>query len=483
MRFFRMLQFLFPLAWVAPTGRMLGALFTNLMVPYKKGILSRMRAAFPEKSEKEIRRLFQRTVRNGGEAMFEQLMVSEKMISRDLNRTRGFETFDRVAREIWARNRGVLCVGTHMNNWEKLMGLGAYRVWEVLNTEISVVMTRMPTPYLDSLVTVLRNQILKCKFIYTRRSRYFINQILDRRGIVVFASDVDYRYKGLFVPFMGRKISMGRGPAHYAVTRDVPLCFIMLYRDEEGQMNLHFEEVKANRTGDTEQDIYNLTAALAARIEYWIRRYPDQWFGWMMQPWKTPPFEDLEAALAKDPKDHRVMEQMGQYYLAKDRRAEAKEIFRRALREKPDSSTAHREIGRLLLEEGVFEEGVFHLLRALEIRPKDHEALNGMGRVFMERGLYKTALGFFRRALRVRYDDGDAHWGIGRCLDRLGNRKKAISVYRNGLRINDDHAPLHMALAEIYASQPDQQEELQRHLTVLRHLQVELPPELALKAA
>ena len=238
MRFFRMLSIIFPEAWVAPTGRMFGFLATNLIPGYKKQILRRLRAAFPEKSEQEIRNLFQKTVRNGGETMFEQLMVSEKMITEQLPRISGFKEFVPKAQEIWGRGRGALVLGTHMNNWEKLMGFGAHWIREVLDTEVNVVMTRMPTPYLDSLVTILRHKILKCKFIYTKRSRYFINQILDRKsGLIVFATDIDYRYKGLFVPFMGRKISMGRGPAHYAITRDVPLCFIMITKDEDGKQN------------------------------------------------------------------------------------------------------------------------------------------------------------------------------------------------------------------------------------------------------
>ncbi len=485
MRFFRMLNIIFPVAWVAPTGRMIGALITALLPGYKKMILDRLRGAFPEKSEQEIRRLFHRTVRNGGEAMYEQLMVSQKMITEELARTRGFDVFIPRAKEIYRRAGTALVVGSHMNNWEKLMGLGAHWLQEVLDIDTYVVMRRMPTPYVDSLVTVLRNQILKCQFIYTKRSRYFINQILDRKtGIIVFATDIDYRYKGLFVPFMGQKISMGRGPAHYAITRDVPLCFIMCFRDEEGHLNVHIEEIeRGESTGDTEQDIYNLTANLAARIEYWIRRYPEQWFGWMMNPWTTRPIEELEAALEKDPEDHRVMEQMGQFFLAKDQREEAKEIFRRILKVKEDNLSAHSELGRLLLDEGAFEEGIFHLFRALEINPRNAKSLNYMGQMLLKRGLHKLALGYFRRAHKSWYDNGEASWGIGQCLDRLGKRKKAMAVYHKALRINDDYAPIHIALAQIYLSQPDKKEELQKHLTTLKYLQTELPPELAQVAA
>ncbi len=478
MRFFRFFRWIIPRAWIAPLGRLAGALLLNLVGPYKRRVLAQLREAFPEKPEAEIRRIFQKAVRNGGEVLFEQLMVSEEMMKREMEKVVSFENLDRGAREVYGRGKGVLVVGTHMSNWEKFMGIGSYRMWDVLGCGVNVVMNRMPTPYLDSLVTVLRNRILKLQFIYTKRSRYYINRILDQKGIVVFASDVDYRYRGLFVPFFNRKISMGRGPAHYAVTRDVPLCFMMLNKDEAGKLHVHFEEVAVDRTGETEQDVYNLTAAMAARIEYWVSQYPEQWFGWLQQPWKTRPVEELEACLKDDPGNLAAMEQMGLYFLAGDRREEAKEILGRALEIDPDRFLPHSELGRLLLEEGTVEDGMFHLFRALELRPRDVKTLKRMGHFLMERELYKVALNYFRRARKVRFDDPEAYWGIGRCLDAQGHRKKALAVYRKGLRRNDDFAPLHLALAEIYASRPEKKDVLDRHLDVLETLRVEIPPEL-----
>jgi protein O-GlcNAc transferase len=152
-------------------------------------------------------------------------------------------------------------------------------------------------------------------------------------------------------------------------------------------------------------------------------------------------------------------------------------MFRRAVETDPQCAPAHSELGRLLLEEGD-EKGILHLLRALEVRPRDCQTLKYLGNFLMERGLYKSAMAYFKQAMKVKYDDAETYWGVGQCLDRLGNREKAIAIYRKGLRIDDDCAPLHLALAEIYASQPEHRELLQQDLAVLEMLQVRIPAEL-----
>jgi tetratricopeptide (TPR) repeat protein len=344
--------------------------------------------------------------------------------------------------------------------------------------DIHVVMTRMPTPYIDSLATDLRHRIFKSNFIYVKQSRYFIEKILDRKSIVVFATDVDYGYRGIFVPFMGRKISMGRGPAHYALKHNAPLILVIIFRDEKGTQYLHGEEIEIIRTGDVEKDVYELTAKLASRMEFWIRRYPDQWFSWILNPWKTRPLEELEARLVKDPNNAAVLEQIGLYYAAKEKYEEAKETFHNALRIDPNRVRAHSELGKLLLQDRAIEKAIYHLDRALEINPKDLRSLKCMGHCFLTRELPRTALKYFGLATKVKYDDPEAYWGKGQCLEKLGKLKKAIATYQKGIKINYDYGPLHLAMARIYVSQPDKKKSLDEHLEALKKLRVEPPQEV-----
>ena len=476
MRFFRLLSWLIPNAWIASLGGSIGSLFASLAAPYRERILVQLGETFPEKSPDEIREICDKAVRNGGQVLLQQLMVNEKMVMDAYRETEGYngEAGKNIA-EMYNRGRGVIAVASHMCKWELLMGTNAHHLKKELGCEVSVVMNRMPTPYLDRLVTVLRHRILKCNFIYTKQARHYIEKILEKNGIVAFATDVDYRYKGLFVPFLNRKISMGRGPAYYAVKFNVPLALNMFYRDEQGGHHVMCEEVSVERTGDADRDVYNLTAELAARLEYWIRSYPDQWFGWLQQPWKTRPLEELLERLEREPNHTKTLEEAGLFCLAKGEEAEAGAMFRRALAENPGSVVSHAELGSLLLRAGDGEEGLRHLHQALYINPKDLTSLKYFGHYLLGRQLYKTALTCFRKAARVRYNDPEVFWAQGRCLEMLGRSKKAVAVYRKGLRAHYDYGPLHEALAEIYGKDPGREKQRKEHLDAMEVLKFEPP--------
>jgi len=477
MRFFRFVSRVFPDSWVAPAGRAIASLFTLLAVSYRKQILSRLAEAFPEKSPREIRTIFRKAVRNGGEVLFQQLMVNEKMVRNAYRETEGYDgEAGRNFAEMYSRGRGVIAVASHMGNWELLMGTNALHLMKNHGCQVSVVMARMPTPYLDRLVTVLRHKILKCNFIYTKQARHRIRKILEEKGVVAFATDVDYHYKGLFVPFLGRQISMGRGPAYYAIKYHVPLALNMIYRDERGKPHVLCEEVSIPRTGDMDRDVHNLTAELAARVEFWIRTYPEQWFGWLKQPWKTRPLEELEERMRQEPEATRPMEDAGLFYLARGNAAKAEEVFRRALCHDPESVVSRGELGNLLVRTGAREEGLLHLLRALEINPGDLNSLKYLGHYFLRQHLHETALRCFRKAARVRYDDPEVFWAQGRCLEGLGRAREAERAYRRGLRADYDHAPLHAALAGMYASDPAMEKQRNEHLMALEVLNVAPPP-------
>ena len=471
----RVVSPLLPNRLLGPLGRFMGALFCNIVLPVKRHVLSRLHDGFPEKSETEIRELFQKTVRNGGEVLFEQLMVNRKLMTRELERVRGREEFDRIVSEACGRGRGVIILGSHMGNWEKLMGIMAHRIRAVTGRASHVVMFRMPTPYIDRLATRLRNHVLGCQFVYVKRARYFINRILRNREALIFATDVDFQYRGLFVPFMDRMVSTGRGPAHYAVVREVPLLFVMIYTEHDGTLHMHTEEVVPERTGNTERDIRQLTARLAARLEYWVRRYPEQWFGWLQNPWKTRPGEELMDRLVKEPGNPEICEAAGQYCLAVGNKVEAREMFRRALDLDPRRVRSQSQLGWILLEEGAVEEGISCLFRALEMKPGDVPTLKYMGRFLVDRGLFKSGLSYFKRAVHVKYDDAEAYWGMGRCLEGMGKRGKAVEIYRKGLKVDDDYGPLHLALVRLLAKQPDQREKVKAHLDSLEMLSVPIP--------
>lgn len=467
-----LLRHIIPLCWVSPLGRFCGFVFYTLLGSWRNRSIAQLQTVFPDKSPRELRRLLREVTCNGGKVVLEQLMAGEKIIQSYFEEVQGFEEADRTLQEMLGRGRGVILVGTHMNNWEALLGMGAHHLATQHGHELNVLVNRMPTPYLDKVITDIRRRVLRCNLIYTKQALYHVEKVFNRKGAVVFGLDVDAGHHGIFVPFMNRPISMTPAPAFYALKNKAPIGFFVMYQDRDGSLRVQLEEVRYEPTGNTREDAHRLTAKLASRIEYWVRQYPEQWFGWIQKTWKTRPLEELSAQLAKQPARVDLLNEVGAFYLGRKKVSKAQDTFQKVLETDPNCHLAHLELGGLFSQKEKVEEALYHLFRALETHPKDQRTWKYLGIFFLKRGLYPTALQYFNRALRMKYDDPESCLGKGQCLERLGKLKEAIRAYTKGLRINYDYGPLHLAMAKIYAARPDCKEHLEKHLLAMRKLHV-----------
>lgn len=94
--------------------------------------------------------------------------------------------------------------------------------------------------------------------------------------------------KAVFVPFFGRLAATSPGFAFAALRSGAPL-FVGMGAREGARLRLMMEgPIDFPRTGALDEDVRALTAAVTARIEAVIRRYPDQWL-WLHRRWKVAP--------------------------------------------------------------------------------------------------------------------------------------------------------------------------------------------------
>jgi KDO2-lipid IV(A) lauroyltransferase len=118
-------------------------------------------------------------------------------------------------------------------------------------------------------------------------------------GIV---GDQDARGAGIFVPFFGRPASTHRGPAVFSLRFGAP-AFACVARRLPGpgvRYRVSGQQVEVPRTGQLDEDVEALTAALAARLEAEIREAPEQYF-WFHRRWKSKPPVERQPALPAAP--------------------------------------------------------------------------------------------------------------------------------------------------------------------------------------
>jgi KDO2-lipid IV(A) lauroyltransferase len=109
--------------------------------------------------------------------------------------------------------------------------------------------------------------------------------------------DQNQKRWGTFVDFLGRPCSTVRGPALLACKTGASIIFFASIRQPDGTIKVIFEPVEIDyQAGATEENIRAITQHCTARLEHYIRLYPDHWF-WMHRRWKTRPSKESSTLL------------------------------------------------------------------------------------------------------------------------------------------------------------------------------------------
>jgi KDO2-lipid IV(A) lauroyltransferase len=193
-----------------------------------------------------------------------------------LFRVKGRHYLDEALEE----GRGLVVVTFHLGNWELM---GTYMAG--LDYPLSVVGQRIHNPYIDQMVEDFRSKA-GMEVIYRSRAVKDSIRALRANRIVVFLSDQDAHENGVFVPFFGRSASTPRGPAVIAMHCDAPAVMAFSTRQGNGNYDITIEPIPFERDGDLETEIVRFTRIYTARLEEYIRMYPEQWL-WQHRRWKT----------------------------------------------------------------------------------------------------------------------------------------------------------------------------------------------------
>ncbi len=185
----------------------------------------------------------------------------------------------------YQKNHGVVVVSGHFGNWE--VGIGYLHL---LGIRSAVIQQRQKNPLVDAHMRRLRER-WGMEVIYTHGAVRNSLSRLKQGKLVALLGDQDAGDRGVFVPFFKRFSSTHVGAAILSLKSQAPLYFAACIRKPDGHYHLHMEKV-FDSTMDVvnRENVQKITAEFTARLESWIRRYPEQYF-WMHRRWKTVPPE------------------------------------------------------------------------------------------------------------------------------------------------------------------------------------------------
>lgn len=116
-------------------------------------------------------------------------------------------------------------------------------------------------------------------------------RMLNQGGILGMLPDVNMLAReGVFVDFFGTPASTTSMMAKLALRTNATVIPVYSPWDEQRKkFLLHIEPpITIEKSGDDNTDVHNLTAAIMASVEKFVRRYPEQWL-WIHKRWKTRP--------------------------------------------------------------------------------------------------------------------------------------------------------------------------------------------------
>jgi KDO2-lipid IV(A) lauroyltransferase len=120
-----------------------------------------------------------------------------------------------------------------------------------------------------------------------------ILKALREKKFVAILADQDAGSNGIFVDFLGRPASTGRGPAAFVLKTQAPIVFCVAIREPNGRHRVEAESLTFDLSQNgpalsEEEKLKFVTQAWTRVLEKYIRQYPDHWF-WMHRRWKTKP--------------------------------------------------------------------------------------------------------------------------------------------------------------------------------------------------
>ncbi len=280
----------FPLTAAMRFAAGLGDLMYLLDRRHRNRSMENLRLCFPEKSERELRKLTRDSFR-----LLPMLGVEVMLTPRYVKLERMAQHFQLghlgdALRLLVEREQGAVLVTGHYGNWEVLGYMMA-----VMGFETTSVARPLDNKYINEFVLGVREKQGQ-RIIDKKGAMREAPHVLEKRGAVAFIADQDAGPKGMFVDFFGRPASTYKSIGLLAMRYNVPVVVGFARRmGYDFRFRLDIQDVIWPRDWAGERDALRyITQRYTKAIEDSVRGEPGQYL-WLHRRWKSRPREELEA--------------------------------------------------------------------------------------------------------------------------------------------------------------------------------------------
>ena len=269
-----------PYKWLMAIGTGLGNIYFRFIKKQRERAISQMMPAL-KISREEAAELVRQAFVNMGKNFMEVLYMP--VLNKD-NYHKYIEIDHlEIMEQALAEKHGVVVLTGHVGNWEWLSA--AFTMNSLPVTAIA-----KPQPNMDytNALNELRARINVEIFSRGTSELLLAAKALKKGKILGFLADQDAGPGGAFIEFLGKVASTPMGAAVFAKKFNSPVVPAFIIRQPDGHHRVEIGEIlRYEDTGDSDQDLFNLTYKMTKFLEKKIMDNPTQWL-WFQKRWNTP---------------------------------------------------------------------------------------------------------------------------------------------------------------------------------------------------
>ncbi len=230
-------------------------------------VFANLKAIFPEKSIKEIKKIRIQIFRNFAKYLVDFLRFQE-VDKEYINRRIKIDNI-RYLDEALKKGKGVVILSAHIGNWE----LGG-----IVVSSLGYPLSGVAMPHKSKKVNEFFNtqrQRKGLKVISFGKAARTCLRLLEENKMIALVGDKDFtKEAGVVTDFFGRPSYMPKGPAAFALKNGSTIIPVFVLRNPDDTFI-----IKINKPIDcSSNSIEEITSKCTKEIEQIVKNHPEQWY-------------------------------------------------------------------------------------------------------------------------------------------------------------------------------------------------------------
>jgi KDO2-lipid IV(A) lauroyltransferase len=194
--------------------------------------------------------------------------------------------------EALKKGKGIFYLMAHYGNWEVLGVYFGYKKFP----QLCSVARKFDNPHLENFIMHLRTQS-GSRIFHKEESPLKMVRALKNNSCVAVMMDQNGGIGGLFVDFFGKSAATPRSLAVLSYSTGAAVLPLVPYPQEDGTYRTaYLPELKLEKTGDKDADIFRWTEEYQKVLEKIIRERPEPWM-WIHRRWKSRPEDERHISI------------------------------------------------------------------------------------------------------------------------------------------------------------------------------------------